>query len=81
MDNATYEQAYADMESGFISPKQLVWMKKHETCKHEFQNNFSYYRNWDDHERVPHFYCISCCTRWHDGKEYNPKEWDEYVNS
>ena len=80
MKNAEYEKVYAEMEKKFLNPKQLVWMKKHESCEHKLLNDFSYYKSFDSFEKVPHFYCTECCTRWHDGKEYNPKEWEEYVD-
>ena len=78
--NKMYDEYWTMMEKGFISPKQLVWIKKHADCKHLHQNDFSYYKDFDSFEKIPHFYCITCCTRWHKGKENNPKEWEDYIN-
>lgn len=65
---------------GFKSHAQIVWEKNHVNCPHSNVADFSYYRGFETTEKTPHNYCGLCCTRWHDGKEYNPDEWDAYVN-
>jgi hypothetical protein len=59
----------------------LTWTKKYPRCKHPVKSDFSYYPGHTIlDEKVPFFYCLTCQTRWHNGKEYNPDQWDEYIN-
>lgn len=64
----------------FKTPYMMAWEKKYPTCKHEFKSDFSHFTSWESNEKEPHFYCPDCHTHWYKGKEWNPNEWDEYVN-
>jgi hypothetical protein len=64
----------------FISSRMLRYKKIYSTCKHEFTNDFSYYESFGDTKKISHIYCPNCCVRWWKDKEYNPNEWDAYIN-
>jgi hypothetical protein len=50
-------------------------------CKHEHTSDFSSGPFWGEGDRrIIHKYCNYCGMHWYDGKVYNRKEWDAYVN-
>ena len=63
-----------------MTPEMLVYNKKHETCEHKFTSDFSHYKSFNCHEKESLVFCPDCRTHWYQDKEWNPNEWDEYVN-
>ena len=53
---------------------------KRETCKHEHKKDFSCW-SFGDERRIEHFYCPDCKGHWYDGKFYNQREWDRWINA
>ena len=66
-----------------ISSEMLRYNRNHETCDHYLISDWSYYPSILGNTlepKVPFFYCGKCCTHWLKGVEYNPDQWDNYVN-
>lgn len=63
----------------YIRNEMLRYQKNRETCDHRLKSDFSFFESGAT-ERTPFFYCIQCATHWFKGKEWNPDEWEEYVN-
>lgn len=60
---------------GFKSSEMLTWEKKYPECTHEAATDLTKGKG------EPNVICLDCRTHWYKGKEYNPDEWDAYVNT
>ena len=49
--------------------------KKPENCDHKSKKDLTHGKGRDRN-----IYCPDCKTHWWKGKEWSPKEWDEYIN-
>jgi hypothetical protein len=58
----------------YISPQMLRWKKKHKTCNHKDRTDLTKGKG-----EFPNEICLNCRTHWYKGKEYNPDEWDTWL--
>lgn len=64
----------------FITPEMLKYEKRYPTCKHEFTSDFSHFKSFDSDEKEKLIFCPDCRVRWFKDREWNPDEWNEYIN-
>jgi hypothetical protein len=57
-----------------MTPQMLTYKKKFPTCMHmlsvDLTKGKGEHRNW---------FCPDCRTHWFKGKEYNPDQWDKWL--
>lgn len=57
-----------------LSSQMLIYLKKYPTCKHEHAEDLT-----KGKAENPNVFCPDCRTHWYKGKEYNPAEWDAWL--